>query len=99
MGIFDDVVNSIIGVNAATKRIRKKEFEKALKGIPQLSGQERTYIKGVFGRDTKDGNISIPELKKELEALKSNQTDPLSDQDVQRLKGRLSGLMIDKLNQ
>lgn len=99
MGIFDDVVNAIVGKNSAAKRIRKIEFNKALKSIPQLTGQEKTYIKGVFGDNLKDGNIDIPELKKELEELKSNRIDPLSDQDVQRIKGKLSGMMIDKLNQ
>jgi len=99
MGIFDDVVSSITGGGNSAKRIRKIEFGKALKSIPQLTSQEKSYIKGVFGKDLKDGTINIAELKKELMDLKSNKTDPLSDQDVQRIKGKLSGIMVDKWNQ
>jgi len=99
MGIFDDVVNTITGGSSSAKRIRKIEFEKALRNMPQLTSQEKTYIKGVFGKDLKDGTINIEELKRELMDLKSNQHDPLSDQDVQKIKGKLSGIMIDKINQ
>ncbi|MFH1129335.1 MAG: hypothetical protein V1686_01200 [Patescibacteria group bacterium] len=93
------LIQALFGIDDSPKRIRKMEFEKALKGMPQLTSQEKSYIKGVFGKDLKDGTISMSELQKELTDLKSNHTDPLSDQDVQRLKGRLSSVMIDKIKQ
>jgi hypothetical protein len=93
------LIEALFGINDNPKRIRKIEFDKALKSIPQLTGQEKNYIRGVFGKDLKDGSINIAELKKELMDLKSNKTDPLSDQDVQKIKGRLSGIIVDKWNQ
>jgi len=90
-------IDTLFGINNNPKRIRKMEFEKALKSMSQFTGQEKNYIRGVFGKDLKDGTISISELQKELMDLKTNQHDPLSDQDVQRLKGRLSSVMIDKI--
>ena len=98
MGLFDDIVSGITGGKSSSKRIRKIEFRKALKGIPQLTGKERTYVEGVFGNDLRDGIINIAELHKELSELKSNKTDPISDQDVKRIKEKLSGIMIDKLD-
>ncbi|MCX6730045.1 MAG: hypothetical protein NT058_00905 [Candidatus Portnoybacteria bacterium] len=93
------IIASLFGVNDNPKRIRKIEFEKSLKGMSQFTGQEKNYIRGVFGKDLKDGTISLVELQKELMDLKTNQHDPLSDQDVQRLKGKLSSVMIDKIKQ
>ena len=91
-------ISSLFGVDDNAKKIRKIDFEKALKSINNLTDKEKTYIKGVFSKDLKDGSINIEELKRELMDLKSNQTDPLSDQDVQKIKGRLSGIMVDKWN-
>jgi hypothetical protein len=67
--------------------------------MSQFTSQEKNYVKGVFGNDLKDGTISLVELQKELLDLKSNQTDPLSDHDVRRLKDRLCSAMIDKIKQ
>lgn len=93
------IIQSLFGVDDGAKRIRKIEFEKTLEHIPGLTSQEKIYIKGVFGRDLKDGSINIDELKRELIELKSNQSDPLSDQDVRKIKEKLSGIMVDKWNQ
>ncbi len=93
------LIEALFGINDNPKRIRKIEFEKTLKGMSQLTSKEKTYVRGVFGKDLKDGKISLTELQKELIDLKNNQTDPLSDQDVQRIKGRLSSVMIDKIKQ
>jgi len=95
MGLID----ALFGINDNPKRIRKMEFEKLLRGMTQFTSKEKTYVRGVFGKDLKDGTISIPELQKELMDLKSNHIDPLSDRDVQQLKGRLSSTMIDKIKQ
>ena len=92
-------IESLFGINDNPKRIRKIEFEKLLRGMTQFTSKEKTYVRGVFGKDLKDGKISIPELQKELMDLKSNHTDPLSDKDVERLRGKLSGVMIDKIKQ
>jgi hypothetical protein len=93
------IIQALFGIDDSAKKIRKIEFEKTLEHIPSLTDQEKTYIKGVFGRDLKDGSINIEELKRELVELKSNQSDPLSDQDVRKIKEKLSGIMIDKWNQ
>ncbi len=93
------IIQALFGVDDNPKRIRKVEFEKTLKNIPQLTSQEKSYIRGVFGKDLKDGSINIDELKRELLELKNNRTDPLSDRDVQKIKERLSEIMIDKIKQ
>jgi Ca2+-binding EF-hand superfamily protein len=89
-------ISSLFGVDDNANKIHKVEFEKALKYIPNLTDKEKTYIKGVFSKDLKDGSINIDELKKELTELKSNQTDPLSDNDVRKIKEKLSGIMVEK---
>ena len=96
MGLFDDIVSRITGGKSSAKRIRKIEFRRTLKGIPQLTSKERTYVKGVFGKDLRDGTINMAELHKELSELKSNKVDPISDQDVKRIKDKLSGIIVDK---
>ncbi|HNU96893.1 MAG TPA: hypothetical protein PLF70_02045 [Candidatus Portnoybacteria bacterium] len=90
------IIQALFGIDNSAKKIRKIEFEKTLEHIPNLTSQEKNYIKGVFGKSLKDGSINIEELKKELTELKNNQTDPLSDQDVQKIKEKLSGIMTDK---
>jgi hypothetical protein len=90
------IIHALFGIDDSVKKIRKIEFEKALKYIPNLTDKEKTYIKGVFGNALKDGSINVDELKRELTELKSNQSDPLNDHDVRKIKEKLSGIMIDK---
>jgi len=81
MSIFDIFFDS-------SKKIYRREFEKALRQIPELSDKERAYVKDVFQGALKDG-LSKFELKKEIGRLKYKANDPLDSFEVEKIKKKL----------
>jgi len=72
-----------------TKRIYWRDFEKILRGIPELSGIERAYVQGVFQDALADG-LTIDELVVKIDQLKHNFRDPLDASEVEILRVRLT---------
>lgn len=70
------------------KKIYRDDFKKALRGIPQLSQNERAYVESVFDNSLKNG-LSKSELKKEINQLKRNSSDSLDSFEVKKLKKKL----------
>jgi len=81
MSIFDIFTET-------TKKISRRDFEKSLWEIPELSDQERAYIEGVFQQALKDG-LSEYELKREISRLKYNPNDSLDSFEVEKIKKKL----------
>ena len=94
MGILD----ALFGTSSTSGKLTSKDFEKSLKQIPSLTSQERIFLQGAFGNDLKDGTISIDELKKEIISLKANKKDILSDEDIEKVRDKLSGAIVNKWN-
>lgn len=92
MGFFD----ALFGINNTSRKITSKEFKNSLKAIKSLTWQERSFLEGAFANELKDGTINIDELKKEIAELKANKKDMLGDGDVQRIKEKLSGIIVSK---
>ncbi len=70
------------------KRIKRDEFKKAIKDIPQLSPKERAYVEGVFQESLKRG-VTKTKMKREINRLKYNPHDQLSHHEVAKIKGKL----------
>jgi len=74
------------------KKIYRRDFEKLLRSIPELSDIERSYIEGVFQDSLKDG-LTKYELKKEISRLKNNPNDDIDSYEIKKIKNKL----IEKL--
>lgn len=74
---------------SGSKKIYKEDFKKALRGIPQLSQKERTYVESVFQKSLR-GGLSKFELTKEINRLRRNDKDLLEPSEVKKIKEKLS---------
>ena len=72
----------------SSKKIYRRDFENALRKIPELSDKERAYVSGVFQDSLRDG-LSKDELKKEISRLRHNSNDPLDSFEVEKIKKKL----------
>ncbi len=70
------------------KKIYRRDFEKFLRDIPELSDTERSYIEGVFQDSLKDG-LTEYELKKEIERLRNNPNDEIDSFEIGKIKEKL----------
>jgi len=77
-----------MGWFSSSKKIKENDFEKTIKDIPQLSDEERAYVKGIFKDSLRDG-LSGEELKKEISQLKRDSNDSLNSFEIKKLKKRL----------
>ena len=71
------------------KKIYRRDFEKFLRDIPELSDTERSYIEGVFQDSLKDG-LTEYELKKEIERLRNNPNDEIDSFEIGKIKEKLT---------
>jgi len=76
-------------LSPTSKKIYRDEFEKVLRGIPDLSDEERHYASGVF-QDSLKGGLTKEELKREILRLRHNPTDPLDYSEVEKIKQKLT---------
>jgi len=81
-----------MGLFSNNKKIYRKDFEKTLRDIPELSKIERSYIEGVFQDSLRDG-LTKYELKEEIERLKKNPNDEIDSYEIKKIKEKL----IEKL--
>lgn len=81
-----------MGLFYTGKKIYRRDFEKLLKSIPELSKIERSYIEGVFQDSLRDG-LTKYELKKEIERLRKNPNDDIDSFEIGKIKEKL----IEKL--
>ena len=79
---------SIFDIFDPSKKIYRREFENALRDIPELSDRERAYVSGVF-QDSLKGGLSKFELKKEIGRLRHKPNDPLDSFEVEKIKKKL----------
>lgn len=73
-----------------SKRIYRRDFNKALKNLPTISRDERKYLNQVFKKDLGDG-LTGYELKKRIQQLRHNTTDSLKPYEVEQIKKKLRG--------
>ncbi|MFZ5559245.1 MAG: hypothetical protein ACOZAL_00405 [Patescibacteria group bacterium] len=85
MGLIED----IFGIDD-TKRIYRKDFDIALRQIPDISKEERDYLNQVFANDLKDG-LTAFELKHRIEHLQHNPDDILDPWEVEQVRRKLTG--------
>lgn len=71
-----------------SKKIYRRDFEKLLRSIPELSETERSYIEGVFQDSLRDG-LTKYELKKEIERLRNNPNDDIDSFEIKKIKNKL----------
>lgn len=71
-----------------TKKIYRQHFNQALKGISDLSEEERSYLSEVFAKDLADG-LTVYELKRTIEKLQHNPNDNLDPYEVEHVKRKL----------
>lgn len=79
---------SIFDIFDRSKKIYRREFEKTLRRIPELSDKERAYVKDVF-QNSLEGGLSKFELKKEIGRLRYKPNDPLDSFEVEKIKQKL----------
>jgi len=88
------IIFDILFGGDSNKRIYRKEFEQALRSLPNISHEEMEYLEGVFADALKDG-ITEAELKKEILELKHNTSDNLDAAEVESVKRKLFGELED----
>lgn len=66
-------------------RIYTYEFNTLLRGIPEISIQEREFLNKYFANRLSEG-LSADQLKLEIGRLKLNASDPISSEDAERVK-------------
>ncbi len=81
MGIFD-----LLG--ASSKKIYRKDFNKALHQISALSPKEKAYIKEVF-KSSLGGGLSKFEIKKRCGQLMHKTGDLLEPSEVKKIRDKL----------
>ncbi|MBL7155247.1 MAG: hypothetical protein ISS88_01955 [Candidatus Portnoybacteria bacterium] len=79
---------SIFDILDSSKKIYRREFDKALRKIPELSDKERAYVSDVFQDSLRNG-LSKFELKKEIGRLRYKPDDPLDSFEVEKIKNKL----------
>lgn len=70
------------------KKIYRKDFNKALRSLSDISKEERKYLNEVFKSDLADGLTSY-ELKQRIEKLRHIPDDPLDSYEVEQVKKKL----------
>ena len=80
MGIFFD----------SSKKIYRKDFDKLIRSISELSKTERSYIEGIFQDSLRDG-LTKGELKREISRLKNNSSDDIDSYEIEKIKNKLIG--------
>ncbi len=77
-----------MGWFSSPKKIKRDEFKKTLKDIPQLSQKERAYVEGIFRNPSKKG-LTKREIEKEINQLRRDTDDPISSHEASKLKQAL----------
>jgi len=70
------------------KRIYKREFNKLLMFVPEISPQERRYLNQVFSKDLIDGLTEF-ELNRKIMQLKFDTTDQIDRVEAERIRKKL----------
>lgn len=81
MGLFD-----LLGVSS--KKISRKDFNKALYQISALSPKEKAYAKEAFKEELKDG-LSKFEIQKRCSQLMYKTGDLLESSEVEKVRDKL----------
>lgn len=68
--------------------IYKEKLEKLLKEIPELSPQEREYVKALFGKVSFEG-ITKFEAEKIIREMKLNFKDNLDSFEAEKVKNKI----------
>lgn len=68
--------------------IYKEKLEKLLKEIPELSPQEREYVKALFGKFAPQG-ITKFEAEKIIREMKLNFKDSLDSAEAEKIKNKI----------
>lgn len=68
--------------------IYKEKLEKLLKEIPELSSQEREYVKAFFGKVASQG-ITKFEAEKIIREMKLNFKDNLDSSETEKIKNKI----------
>ena len=71
-----------------SKKISRRNFNKAIRSISSISNEERKYLNQAFNTDLSDG-LSLYELKQRIGKLRYNQKDPLDYYEVEQVKKKL----------
>ena len=66
-------------------KIYTYEFNTLLRGISEISIQEREFLNKYFANRLSNG-LSVDQLKLEIDRLKLSQDDPISSEDAERVK-------------
>ena len=80
----------LFGGSSSSKKIYRKDFNKALRSISSISSEERKYLNEVFKSDLSDG-LSEYELKSRISKLRYNTNDILDSYEVEQVKRKLLG--------
>ena len=78
------------------KRIYKREFNKLLMFVPEISPQERRYLNQVFSKDLIDGLTEF-ELNRKIMQLKFDTTDQIDRVEAERIRKKLLNALGKKL--
>lgn len=73
-----------------SKKIYRKDFNKALRSISDISKQERKYLNEAFKSDLANG-LSGYELKQRIAKLRHISNDPLDPHEVEQVRKKLLG--------
>ncbi len=87
------IIEYIFGTDSGRK-IYRKEFESAIKSLPNIDDREREYLRGIFAAALKDG-IAQKELMGRIKMLQHNQNDILDAREVESVKRKLLGELED----
>jgi len=87
------IIEAIFGLDE-NKKIYRKEFEQALRSLPNIDDREREYLRGVFAKELKDG-ITQKELFGRIKMLQRNSNDILDAREVESVKRKLLGELED----
>lgn len=77
-----------------SEKVYSKEFNEALRQLPDISMEERKYLNEVFENDLKDG-LTGYELKQRIEKLRHNYNDVLEPEEVEQVRKKLLGMLED----
>jgi hypothetical protein len=72
------------------KKIYRRDFNKALKSLSDISKDERKYLNQVFKNDLRDG-LTKYELEKKIADLRHKSDDPLEPEEVKQVRRKLLG--------
>lgn len=77
-----------------SEKVYKKEFNEALRQLPNISNEERQYLNEVFAEDLENG-LTEYELKQRIEKLRKDYNDILESEEVEQVKKKLLGRLED----